>query len=190
MVSDILTRTIKTLVKLCREKEIRFVLMGGIATSFYARPRATYDIDGIIHSGKHDLAEFLIAAGKSGFGYDGKQPVKFIHGLPFITLCDKKYKLYVDLFIAETVFQKRIVKRAKRIKFGEMLIDIISCEDLILLKLQTGREKDTEDARNILADNSDTLDFAYLGKWADQLGVEAFLNDEIRSLRIKSKQRI
>lgn len=190
MVSDNLTRTIKSLVKICREKEIRIVLMGGIATSFYARPRATYDIDGIIHSGKRGLDEFLIAAGKSGFGYDAKQPVKFIQGLPFITLLYKKHKVYVDLFIAETIFQKGIVKRARKIKFGKMLVDIISREDLIILKLQTGREKDTEDARNILADNSDKLDFAYLGKWANQLGVEAFLNDEIRSLRIKSKQRI
>ncbi|MCX6358075.1 MAG: nucleotidyltransferase [Candidatus Aureabacteria bacterium] len=188
MLSDILTRSLKTLVTLCRKKEIRVVLMGGIATSFYARPRATYDIDGIIDSEKHDLDKFLPAVTKLGFGYDEKKPVKFIHGLPFITLFHKKHKLYVDLFIAETVFQKGIVKRARRIKFGKMPVDIISREDLILLKLQTGREKDTEDARNIIAENSAKLDFAYLGKWANWLGVKAFLNDEIKSLGIKLKK--
>ena len=40
-----------------------------------------------------------------------------------------------------------------------MMVDIISPEDLILLKLQAGRERDTEDVRNIICENFKTLDF-------------------------------
>ena len=62
---------------------------------------------------------------------------------------------------------------------------MIAQEDLILLKLQAGRERDVEDIRNIILENAGSLDFKYLKKWAKELGLEVFLNDELKSLGVQ-----
>ena len=188
-ISNALTDIIQILIKVCRKENIPIVLMGGIATSFYARPRATYDIDGIIYVERDKLDKFLPAVGKKGFQYNRTNPVRLIQNLPFLTLFHKRDKLYVDLYIAENEFQKRIIERAKKIKLGSVRVDIVSLEDLILLKLLTGRERDVDDVRNIICENFRMLDCEYLKKWAKRLGVKTFLDDEIKSLGIKQSKR-
>ena len=187
-ISNALVNIIRILAKICNKENIRIVLMGGIATSFYAMPRATYDIDGMIYIEKNNFDKFFTAIHKAGFKYDKKNPVKFIHNLPFLTLFHIKNKIYIVLFIAENEFQKIVVERARKIKFQNMMVDIISPEDLILLKSQAGRERDIEDVRNIIYENFKTLDFKYLKEWAKRLKIEIFLNDEIKSLRIEIKE--
>lgn len=161
--------------------------MGGMAVSIYARPRATYDIDGIISIKKGQIEDFLYILKESGFKYDKKEPIKFIRGLPFITLCYAKYKTYIDLFIAGNKFQNNILARAKKVRFNKMSLNIISLEDLILIKLQTGRERDIEDVRDMILENMEKIDLRYLRKWARALNVHAFLKDELKSLRISRR---
>lgn len=185
MIGNALFNTILKLKKICGRYDVEIVFMGGLAASFYGRPRATYDIDGIIDIETERINNFLKVLQRYGLEYDKKSPVKFINKLPFITLFTKKYKLYIDLFIAKNKYQTAIIKRAKKIKLDNVFINIITPEDLILLKLQTGRERDTEDVRNILTENYKILDIGYLKKWAVSLGVNIFLNDELESLRVK-----
>ena len=87
----------------------------------------------------------------------------------------------------KTKFQHEVLRRAKKGKLGKLNLHIISAEDLILIKLQAGREKDIEDIRQIILENSPRLDFVYLGKWAKLLEVDIFLKDELKSLGLKDK---
>ena len=184
MAKNILLIVLSELLKLCKTHKTKIVLMGGMAVSVYARPRATYDIDGIISIKEEQIEDFLRALKKSGFIYDKKEPVKFIQKLPFITLCYAKYKTYVDLFIARNEFQKNILSRAKKVRFNKASLNIISPEDLILIKLQTGRARDVEDVRDMILENREKIDFRYLKEWARALNVYVFLEDELKSLRI------
>ncbi|MDP2940410.1 MAG: nucleotidyltransferase [Candidatus Omnitrophota bacterium] len=187
MTKNILFLVLEKLVKLSRKSQAKLVLMGGIATSVFTQPRATYDIDGIIALTQRDLKSFLTLLKENGFKFDTKQPVKSIQGLPFITFYYPKHKTYVDLFLARNEFQYSILKRAKKIKFQNLDLCIISPEDLILVKLQTGREKDMEDIRQIILANKSKLDFVYLRKWAKLLNVRIFLKDELRSLGLAKR---
>ena len=155
--------------------------MGGIATSVLAKPRATFDIDGLIAITEEKLKNVLPELRKKGFKFDRRQPLKKIQGLSFLTLYFSPGQIYVDLFIALTDFQKEIIRRAKQIKYNKIDLKIISPEDLILVKLQSGREKDIEDTREIVIENKRGLDYRYLKRWARRLGVIAFLEDELRS---------
>lgn len=172
----------------CKMKR-RLVLIGGIATSLLAKPRATYDIDGIISLAEEEIGDFLILIKKSGFKFDIKKPVKFIEGLPFITFYYPSYKTYIDLFIAKNEFQRQLIRRAKRVRLKRLSLYIISPEDLILIKLQTARHKDIEDAREIILQNKSKLDYLYLEKQANLLGVKVFLKDELRSLGLQGRIR-
>lgn len=187
MTKNILIIVLEKLLKVSRRKKIKIVLMGGMATSIFARPRATFDIDGMVSIEDQDIKEFLNLLKKNGFKFDNNEPVKFIQGLPFISFYYPPYKTYVDLFIAKNRFQYEVLKRAKKISFDKLPLYIISPEDLILVKLQTGREKDVEDVREILIENKDKLSFSYLSKWAKLLSVDVFLKDELKSLGLYIK---
>lgn len=187
MTKNVLLIVLGKLVKISRKSKIKLVLMGGIATSVFARPRATYDIDGIISLKEEEIKDFLALVKISGFKFKQRQPIKFIQGLPFITFYYPRYKVYIDLFVARNEFQYEIIKRARKIRFQRWNLHIISPEDLILIKLQTGREKDIEDVRDIILGNKSRLDFKYLGKWANSLGVDSFLKDELESLGLVDK---
>ena len=62
-------------------------------------------------------------------------------------------------------------------------MEVISPEDLILVKLLSDRPRDTEDVRQILLESSGDLDFKYLEEWAGSLGVLQFLRDEVCSIK-------
>jgi hypothetical protein len=64
----------------------KFVLMGGMALSVYAPPRATFDIDAIGDFEDEQLNRFLDDLKEQGFSFDEKAPVKEIAGLKLITL--------------------------------------------------------------------------------------------------------
>ena len=185
MNQNILPIIIEELSKILKKHKIKLVLMGGIATSILAKPRATFDIDGMIETAEEEIKKILPELKKRGFKFDSRQPLKKIQGLPFLSLYFPSYKTYVDLFIASNEFQKETIKRAKQIKYGRVNIYMVSPEDLILIKLHSGREKDVEDIRDIVVENKDKLDYLHLKKWAQKLGVAVFLEDELKSLGIK-----
>ena len=166
-----------------RESGVKIVLMGGLAVSIYAAPRATFDIDGIIDLDEGSLEKFLDSVGKRGFKWDDTMPIKRIKGLPFITLLYPDKKIYIDLFLAKSGIHRSALKRSRSVKVEDVILHVISPEDLILIKLLSDRPRDTEDVRQILLENSGILDLEYLEKWAGSLGVLQFLKDELRSVK-------
>ncbi|MBU1599767.1 hypothetical protein KKG61_06670 [bacterium] len=181
MIARILLDVIRNILETFQAKDIPIMLMGGIATSLWAEPRATYDIDGVIEISFDDLEKILCEVRKKGFTYDKKQPVKFIQGLPFLTLTypSKGHEIYLDLFIAKSRYTKEALSRRQEITFEEVKIPIIAPEDLILYKLISGRSKDLDDVRGILLAQEGKLDMEYMKRWAKELGLLTQLNDEL-----------
>lgn len=184
MSTNILAAAIHKLQVILKKNKINLVLIGGLAASIFAKPRATFDIDGLIQVTEKGIKKLLKDLKKNGVKFNQKQPLKQIAGLPFLTLYFSSLKIYADLFIVSNEFQKEIDRRARKIKFNKTKIKIASPEDLILLKLQSGRQKDLEDVREILSENKNKLNFKYLKKWAKKLNVAIFLEDELKSLEI------
>ena len=182
MTKNLLIEIIEKLQKVCQKNRIKMALAGGIAVGAYAIPRATYDVDGFILVSEDKMDLLLSSLIKQGFIYDKHKPIKIIQGKRFVTLLYSKYKMYIDLFVAEGDFQTGMLKRAKKVKFNKIKINIISPEDLILLKLQAGRERDVEDVRGIISENISRLNFNYLKRWSRKLGVDLFLKEELESL--------
>lgn len=184
MTSKILIEVLKKLIATCRRQKVKLVICGGMAVSVMGRPRTTYDVDAVLLVEERKLAELLQKFSRVGFKYDKREPVKNIRGNPFVTLVYSKFKTYVDLFIARSSFQKQILKRKKTVKLAGIEVPLITAEDLILMKLLSGRERDLEDVREILIENKGRLNFRYLKNWAKKLEIDIFLKDELESLRL------
>lgn len=69
-----------------------------------------------------------------------------------------------------SAFQQELLKRAKPEPLDDLVVYVVSPEDLILLKLLAHRPRDLADVGDILFTQG-TLDEAYLRKWAEELGI-------------------
>lgn len=78
----------------------------------------------------------------------------------------------VDLLMADSDFLRAALQRVVPTRLGTLECGVVSCEDLILLKLQADRLIDRMDVRYLLEYNRPTLDFAYLLKWIGTLQLQ------------------
>ncbi len=179
---------LKTLIKtadMFENEKISYAFIGGVAVSYYIIPRATYDIDALILiKDMSELDAALKKLKKSGFKVHGRGMNK-ISGFRFI--CLERENLYIDIFLAEGEYLLSAVKRRRKVKIGKKYVYLISREDLIILKLISGRRRDLDDVRGLLEHRR--LNYKYLNEWSGRMGVKVFLDDEIESLKkiIKSK---
>ena len=59
---------------------------------------------------------------------------------------------------------------------------IATAEDMVIQKVRWNRDKDRDDARNILAVQGEALDFAYIERWCDEHGTRSRLEELRRSI--------
>ena len=131
------------------KKKIECVIIGGSAMLFYGLKSATKDVD-IVFLSENDRKDFIAAAEKIGFGKIGtrykadKTPV----------IVERK-NARMDLFVNEVVSFKLSTGILSRIKekheFENLIADMISPEDIILLKCATDRAGDRKDALDLIA---------------------------------------
>ena len=184
MISKSIILLIRKILKISQQEKINLMFIGGIAVSVWGNPRATYDIDIVAQIDIEKIKDILKIFHKNNFGYDEKKPLKSIQNLQFITLTypRKKNKIFIDLFIVRGDYFQEALKRKRIVKIFDLKIPVISPEDLILYKLLSRRERDMDDIRDILSLQKRNIDIHYLKKWAEELGVKAFLEDELKTV--------
>jgi hypothetical protein len=152
--------------------------MGGLAVAAWRHARATHDVDMLVCVDPPPPDQLLRWAQEVGF-----RPKRFPalveippHRFYQLMLTPKGMYLdiQVDFLFAETEFLRNAVDRAITSdvpSFGKE-IKIVSCEDLIVLKLSADRILDRMDVRYLLEYNRETLDFAYLTRWINRLRLQ------------------
>ena len=157
---------------------IAYMLTGSLAMSYYARPRMTRDIDLVVALDPAAAYRLTDALGEDyhadaaaiAEGFRLLRPCNVIH-LPTV--------VKVDLIPRkEGEFRRMEFERRRKVDFAGVALWIVSCEDLILSKLEWARESRSElqmrDVRQLL---EGPLDGAYLSSWAHQLGLETMLKE-------------
>ena len=150
--------------------------MGGVAARAYGLPRPTYDLDFTAAIERDRLPQVYEAV--TSLGYSVSEPyrqgwVDSVGEMPLV-----KFRLFVegngidvDVFLAESEFQKSVVERRRRDVVEGNQVWLVSAEDLILLKLIAYRPRDVGDIADVLFTQGQ-LNLEYLRDWAKQLGVD------------------
>jgi len=158
---------------------VPMALVGGLAMTAWKRSRFTKDVDlllAIPEPEANAAIKQLVAQGfrsKRPEGMvrlpDGARFVQLIYDPPHATLA-----IQVDLILATSEFHRQAIARRVTLPAEELgfAIDVVSCEDLIILKLIAGRILDRVDAGELLKANRDALNFGYLTGWVRQLNLE------------------
>lgn len=143
---------------------------GGLAVRVYGIPRATYDVDFTAAIPRERLSAIYAAAADHGYTVADAYLSGWIDqvaGMPLV-----KFRMYgaanqgidIDVFIAETQFQTHLLARRRRALLEDLNVWLVSPEDLILLKLLAGRQRDLADVGDILFIQGQ-LDEAHLRRW-------------------------
>lgn len=172
---DDLIDLMKVLASAFHEAEIPYAIIGGMAVRYYGIPRATYDLDFTIILDRAHLPRLYEKVENLDFSIDDAYRAGWVDevaGLPLVK-CHYFFgtrMIDIDLFLAETEFQEQLMSRRRPAMVEGQPFDIISLEDLILLKVIASRDKDLYDIQDIRV-MQPTFDMTYLREWAARLGI-------------------
>ena len=158
-------------IELLDKLKYPYVIIGGLAVSLIGEPRMTLDIDFILSIPEKDIHNFLETAIKRGFGLNMKKELQRIKQTG--TFRFSMGIFHADVILASSEFESSVFKRRKKIKLAGKKAYFPSPEDLIILKIVVGREKDMLDAKSILIRHKNKLDRKYMEKWAQRISDEA-----------------
>ena len=174
-----LSRALKDFTDLFDRMGTPYAVMGGIAVRVYGIPRPTYDVDFTAAIPRERLAEFYGEIRSLGYTLPQQYEsgwVDEVAGMPLV-----KVRLYlehrgvdVDVFLAESEFQKQLIARRQRHQLDGQPVYFVSPEDLVLLKLLAGRPRDISDVGDVIFTEGQ-LDEPYMLHWAEQLGIKEAL---------------
>jgi hypothetical protein len=159
---------------------IPYMLTGSLALALYAQPRMTRDIDIVIEYGPPDSAILVgLFEDLCVVDQDSIEEAARFEGM--FNIIHKEWIIKAD-FIARKrgAFDDSEFSRRRTMDIGGMSIWVISPEDLILAKLDWGKDSRSElqmrDVRSLIA-SSEELDWGYLREWAARLGVGDLLEE-------------
>ena len=144
-----------------------YVVIGGVALSLWGDPRFTYDLDFLVFlPDEASVQKLLDRAGPEGVVFEKDEVLKtFKTHQGFVGESDG---LHLDFLVAGTAYEAELFKRRRVVSYHGTNLPLPSPEDLILLKIMAGREKDMMDVKSIALRQGDNLDRGYLEKWVDE----------------------
>jgi len=166
-----------SVVGLLHQLAIPYMLTGSVAASYHGRPRATHDADLVIDPTPAQLDGLVERLGAAGFYVDPDGAREALRRRGQFNAIETRYACKIDLIVrrdrpfSQTEFARRVTVD---LTFGRE-ISIVTPEDAILSKLEWARksgdsEQQLADAAGVL-DINPSLDRAYIGRWAHELGV-------------------
>lgn len=167
----LLEEVYKKIVLFLNKEKIDYFIIGGIASGILGTPRFTADVDIDIFLKKNEVSKFLNKAEDAGFEINKKECLTRI--LNTGTFQIKYSEYHIDFLIASIELEELTFKRKQKILLYGIEANFPTPEDLILLKIISGRGKDIIDTESIIIRNKNKLDKKYLEKWAMKLSDEA-----------------
>lgn len=148
----------KTIFKELNEVEIDYLVIGGLAVNLFGVPRLTYDIDLMIDLSSENIRKLIEKL--TQWGYKPKIPVdpmdladeltrnKWIEerGMKAFSFFSEKLPIgEIDIVLNSPFTYGELKERSVKIALQEVMIPVVSIQDLIKLKLHTGRKQDLSD---------------------------------------------
>ena len=130
--------------------DVRFLIVGGIAFSFYAEPRYTKDLDVWIDPEPRNVERLLRALDDFGFGSVGLKAEDFLTPGRFVQLGYPPGRIDLLTSIPGIGFQEAWANRVED-KLGSARAFYLSKPDLIRNKLAVARPQDLVDVQTLEA---------------------------------------
>lgn len=155
-----------------RRLGLEYMLTGSLATSVYAEPRMTRDIDLVVAMAAEDAAGIRNAF--SGDYYVPPELEIIIDGSGFFNLIHLDTVTKVDIVVRkDTPYRVHEFDRRRPLTVAGLDLWVVSKEDLMLSKLAWASDSRSEvqlrDVRSLAATG---FDVDYIEHWVEELGLE------------------
>ena len=175
-------------VAACEEEKVDHMVTGAFATSFYGIPRSTKDVDLVIgvDVDSNAISRIIARLAPEVEFNDQVQFDTLTWGRRHIGRAKANQPLQVELFECfDDPFVREQFSRRRQL-FSPQLGRVTwlpTPEDVVVQKLRWGRNKDRDDARDVLAvQGPETLDMGYIGKWCSVHGTTSRLEDALAGI--------
>lgn len=171
---------LKTVTQRLAGAGIPHMVSGSIAMNFYAQPRMTRDIDIVVELKPADRA-LMHGLFSPDFYIDEEDMRESIKRRGIFNIIHSEAMVKVDLVVRkDDPYRKEEFGRRRTITFEGIPLPVVSPEDLLLSKLVWAKDSHSEmqlkDVRNLAASLPD-MDWAYIRRWAKELGIESLLDE-------------
>jgi hypothetical protein len=137
-----------------------YLVIGGLAVVAVGEPRTTADADAIVFVSTAEAETLIRDAADAGF--DLRVETELARLVNTGTMRFRRGRFQIDLITASLPFEETALARATRYELFGMPLPFPSPEDLILLKVLAGRDKDMLDAAGVARRHGKNLDLGYL----------------------------
>ena len=141
---------LKDVFKSLQEHEVKYLVIGGIASILYGIPRATFDLDILIETTEQNAKRLLEALKAVGFGTASMTDADALLANA-ITIFKDRVRIDVQTSTPGILFEAAWELR-NTVNYEGQTIFLISRDDLIASKLASGRSVDLEDVRMLELD--------------------------------------
>ena len=143
-------------------KEIKYIVVGGMAVNLLGIPRMTYDIDLLLDLEDSNLKRFLTLL--KSWDFRPKVPVDIMDfakkekrqdwiknkNMKAFNLVNPAWAISeIDIIINTPIDYKKAIANVKRLPLRGVSIPTISARGLILMKKKSGRNQDKKDVENL-----------------------------------------
>jgi hypothetical protein len=162
---------------------VRYMICGSVASSMHGEPRTTHDADLVADLSSADVAA-LARLLQDHFDADPRAMAAAVRDGSMFNVLDKQTGLKIDvILLRRRPFSRNELERAVATALpGGAVVKIATAEDVLLAKLEWFRkggevsERQWRDVLGILKAQQQTLDLAYVRRWAGELGVVDLLD--------------
>lgn len=124
---------------------VRYVVIGGIATVLHGVPRATFDLDILVEATPENVERLLNAFLAAGLGTAALTTAENVLAHE-ITVFNDRVRIDVQTATPGIVFQEAWPRR-ETMRYQGQAFYVVSLEDLLASKRAAGRDIDLEDVR-------------------------------------------
>jgi len=166
--------------------DLRYAIVGGLAVSVWAIPRATRDVD--LYADLKDSQRQNVQKELEDHGFEVPAMAAELEQYGVFRSRSRRDGVFLDIFSAVGPLGQAILDRRQRIMLEGRAIWLISPEDLVLLKAFSERERDFEDLVSLFRHAAAKLDMPYVARWAKELD-EGIGSDEVSERIERARQQ-
>lgn len=147
----------------------RWYLFGAQAAIIHGAARLTADVDATVLLGDADIARLLAILEANHFHSRLDDPAGFIERTRVLPLVHTSSNMPVDLVFGGSGLEEEFLRRAVQFDIEGVKVLVASAEDLVVMKLLSGRPKDMDDVSAILTTQAATFDYSYCREMVERL---------------------
>jgi hypothetical protein len=168
-------QTLKLVIEYLEAAGIEYMIAGSFASNFHGVPRTTQDADVVIEVSARSLEQFISLV-EDEFYISEQAAREALRRRDMFNVIHLETAFKVDLIVHKhRAYAGEEFRRRQRVEFLGKDCWFASPEDTILAKLEWSKkgqsDRQYQDALGVAQIQRDNLDWDYLQKWAERLGV-------------------